>query len=1260
MGRGKKGKKGQRNDDWSDDDEKIQTVTEERGEKDGIPKISRKQKRLQKQQQKQQVKKDDNNNDDDDIMALIKGGKGEDYDRFGDSDEYNSPQRANKRKGKKGGKIIKAFIEDEDAEEDEVISHPFQKKGEKNQGKKKKGIQATVSSSDEAEGIPQHLVKGKRGKKKGNQKDSQLANDFSAVLETSSDDGDEEKEEEAEEKNSHPSQETSGGKEKKKEKMNEISATFESSSENDEVGITQHVQKEKGGKKQERKQLNSSIKVFNDFDENEEETLISAQKRKRGKKKDVQHVSSFSAAYDDYDEDEQANQPVQKGKEKEKSQVNSFAIAFDDSSDEDQEELFQPVQKGEQDKKKGKQQFESFAAVVDVSDEKDEENFRPDRNRGRGKKDLNEINNSDADSSDKDNNEDQDGAEQITFTIIDDDENEKKGEEKKKKKRKKEEKERKKEEKERKKERKKEKKKEKKEKGKKSRIEDDEQIEAFNDINEDVINVETGLNLLMMSNMITEPKTSLLPPKTNRLKTKLELQIEEAMQKKKKADRMANEKRKEKEIKLAEAERRAAEEEEQAEREANEIRKKIEEKEGVKETGQIEEFYGYGDEAWNDKSAAQLEAEMKGQNGPDITLTHGPDGKKLSNKERKRIMKKREAIARMAEYEKVAAEASHKGAQFACSQTAVNEKDPQWENALEINVPNFSISAAGKVLFKDAALMIGRGRRYGLVGPNGKGKSTLLKMIASGDLKIPPRIDFLYVEQEVVADDTPAVEAVLKADKKRWDLLEEEKFLMKAIDDGDEDITKLSRLQAVTEELMNMGADSAEAKARKILFGLGFDMEMQVKPTHMFSGGWRMRISLARALFIEPTLLMLDEPTNHLDLNAVIWLDDYLQRWKKTLLVVSHDQDFLNSMTQEILHIEDLKLVSYKGNYDSFKKAEKTRFQQHVKAWERQEKRLRELKRSGKSKIKAQDLVKKSSKREPGARSKKKKDDAVAAGLEAAEARELIKRPKEYTVKFEFTEVSDIGRPVMEINRVHFRYSARHPVIFDEVDFGIDMDSRICVVGPNGAGKSTLLKLMTGELYPTKGETRRNPRLRMGVYNQHFVDKLPMNKTPIEFLRDSFQDEDYQSVRNRLGKYGLEGHAHEVAMRDLSGGQKARVTFVELSLQQPHILLLDEPTNNLDIESIDALIDAINNFNGGIVVVTHDQRLIENCDCNLWVVEKQKVTPWEEGFENYKDTLLQEMEKEIERQTEVRRRKLEVLAKAKSEKLARIAIKLKS
>ncbi|CEG49246.1 atp-binding cassette sub-family f member 1 [Plasmopara halstedii] len=572
-----------------------------------------------------------------------------------------------------------------------------------------------------------------------------------------------------------------------------------------------------------------------------------------------------------------------------------------------------------------------------------------------------------------------------------------------------------------------------------------------------------------------------------------------------------------------------------------------------------------------------------------------------NEEERKRLKEEQERQEREDEYHRAANPMD--GAQFSVSQQAFTE-DSNWENATDIHIDNFSINAHNKLLYDNASLHINAGGKYGLVGPNGQGKTTILKMIALGELKIPPKIDCLYVEQEVVADDTRAVDAVLKADAERWALLEEEKSLLAQLETK-QDSALDDRLNEVYEQLSQSNASAAEARARRILFGLGFDSAMQEKVTKDFSGGWRMRISLAKALYVEPTLLMLDEPTNHLDLNAVIWLDDYLQKWKKTLLVVSHDADFLNSVCSEVLHLENKKIAHYKGNYDMFP--------------------------SGKSSKKATEIVKK--KREPGARATKKKALLPEDAAEVSAPTDLLERPKEYIVQFSFPETTIVSPPILEVREASFRYGDG-PYLFKNTDFGIDTTSRVCIVGPNGVGKSTLLKMITGEVTVTEGEVRRNPRVRLGIYSQHFVDKLPMGETPVEYLRRLFQDQSYQQVRNLLGKVGLEGHAHEIKNRLLSGGQKARVVIAELVLMRPHILILDEPTNNLDIESIDALCDAIREYDGGVVIVTHDARLIESTECVLWVCGDQDVVVYDGTFEDYKQSILDDLHKQAQAEEE--------------------------
>ncbi|XP_066108469.1 ATP-binding cassette sub-family F member 1 isoform X2 [Saccopteryx bilineata] len=602
-------------------------------------------------------------------------------------------------------------------------------------------------------------------------------------------------------------------------------------------------------------------------------------------------------------------------------------------------------------------------------------------------------------------------------------------------------------------------------------------------------------------------------------------------------------------------------------------------------------------------SEEEGEEDGEGESKADDPYAH------LSKKEKKKLKKQMEYERQVASLKAASAAEND----FSVSQAEVSSRQAMLENASDIKLEKFSISAHGKELFVNADLYIVAGRRYGLVGPNGKGKTTLLKHIANRALSIPPNIDVLLCEQEVVADETPAVQAVLRADTKRLKLLEEERLLQGQLERGDDSAAE--RLEKVYEELRATGAAAAEAKARRILAGLGFDPEMQNRPTQKFSGGWRMRVSLARALFLEPTLLMLDEPTNHLDLNAVIWLNNYLQGWRKTLLIVSHDQGFLDDVCTDIVHLDAQRLHYYRGNYMTFKKMYQQKQKELLKQYEKQEKKLKELKAGGKSTKQAEKQTKEALTRKQQKCRRKNQDE------EAQEAPELLKRPKEYTVRFTFPNPPPLSPPVLGLHGVTFGYEGQKP-LFKNLDFGIDMDSRICIVGPNGVGKSTLLLLLTGKLTPTRGEMRKNHRLKIGFFNQQYAEQLRMEETPTEYLQRGF-NLPYQDARKCLGRFGLESHAHTIQICKLSGGQKARVVFAELACREPDVLILDEPTNNLDIESIDALGEAINEYKGAVIVVSHDARLITETSCQLWVVEEQGVSQIDGDFEDYKREVLE-------------------------------------
>lgn len=566
-------------------------------------------------------------------------------------------------------------------------------------------------------------------------------------------------------------------------------------------------------------------------------------------------------------------------------------------------------------------------------------------------------------------------------------------------------------------------------------------------------------------------------------------------------------------------------------------------------------------------------------------------------------------------------------------------------NVKDITIDNFSVSARGKELLKNASVKISHGKRYGLVGPNGMGKSTLLKLLAWRKIPVPKNIDVLLVEQEVVGDDKTALEAVVSANDELVKIREEVAALQNAAsaeesldkDNNNEEEDSGEKLAELYDKLQLMGSDAAEAQASKILAGLGFTKDMQGRPTKSFSGGWRMRISLARALFVQPTLLLLDEPTNHLDLRAVLWLEEYLCRWKKTLVVVSHDRDFLNTVCTEIIHLHDLKLHFYRGNFDEFESGYEQRRREVNKKFEIYDKQLKAAKRSGnraqqeKVKDRAKFTAAKEASKSKGKGKGKADDDEVPP--------EVPHKWRDYSVEFHFPEPTELTPPLLQLIEVSFSYPNREDFRLSDVDVGIDMGTRVAIVGPNGAGKSTLLNLLAADLVPSEGEVRRSQKLRIGRYSQHFVDLLTMDEVPVQYLLRLHPDQEgpskQEAVRAKLGKFGLPSHNHLTPIVKLSGGQKARVVFTSISMSNPHILLLDEPTNHLDMQSIDALADALDEFTGGVVLVSHDSRLISRvCDdeerSQIWVVEDGTVRNFPGTFEDYKEDLLKEIKAEVD------------------------------
>lgn len=536
------------------------------------------------------------------------------------------------------------------------------------------------------------------------------------------------------------------------------------------------------------------------------------------------------------------------------------------------------------------------------------------------------------------------------------------------------------------------------------------------------------------------------------------------------------------------------------------------------------------------------------------------------------------------------------------------------ERSRDIKIVNFSISFHGHELLSETSLELNCGRRYGLIGLNGAGKSTLLSVIGFREIPIQDSIDIYHLSREIPPTDKTALEAVLDVDKEKARL---EALAEKLATSTDDDAQE--QLMDIYERLDDMGADKAVAKAAFILHGLGFDKKMQRKKCKDFSGGWRMRIALARALYVKPHLLLLDEPTNHLDLDACVWLEEELKTYKRILVIISHSQDFLNGVCTNIIHLQKKRLNYYTGNYDAFVKTRLELLENQSKRYAWEQSQIQHMKdyiaRFGHGSAKL-------------ARQAQSKEKTLAKMVNQGLTDKVV---ADNVVEFYFPSCGTIPPPVVMVQHVSFKYNENSDWIYRELEFGVDLDSRIALVGPNGAGKSTLLKLLVGELVPSDGLIRKNSHLRIARYHQHMHEQLDMDISALEYMLKSFPEvKEKEEMRRIIGRYGLTGRQQICPIRQLSDGQRCRVVFAWLAWQVPHMLFLDEPTNHLDMETIDALADAINDFEGGLMLVSHDFRLISQVAKEIWVCEKQTVTKWRGTIESYKAMLKKRVLKQMD------------------------------
>jgi ATP-binding cassette subfamily F protein 3 len=517
-----------------------------------------------------------------------------------------------------------------------------------------------------------------------------------------------------------------------------------------------------------------------------------------------------------------------------------------------------------------------------------------------------------------------------------------------------------------------------------------------------------------------------------------------------------------------------------------------------------------------------------------------------------------------------------------------------------LNINAITVRLGGRTILDRATAAIPPGARVGLIGRNGAGKSTLMKVIIGqlepdeGGIEMPRRTRLGYIAQEAPSGSATPFETVLAADTERAALLHEAETCHDA-----------HRLGDIHDRLLAIDAYAADARAARILLGLGFDEEMQAQPLDSYSGGWKMRVALAALLFSKPDVLLLDEPSNHLDLEATLWLENFLKSYSGTLIVISHERDLLNNVVDVILHLERGKIAAYSGNYDGFEKQRAERVAQLAAARASQDAQRARL----------EDYVARNSARASTAK------QAQSRAKMLAKMQPIAALAEDPSLAFDFPSPSELRPPLITLDMASVGYAADTPVL-RRLNLRIDPDDRIALLGRNGNGKTTLARLLAAQLAPMAGEVHASGKMKVGYFTQYQVEELHGEDSPLQHMSRAMAGKTPGAVRAQLGRFGFSGDKAHTMVAKLSGGERARLALALITRDAPHLLILDEPTNHLDVDAREALVQALNGYDGAVILISHDRHMVELTADRLVLVDHGGAVDYPGSIDDYIDFVL--------------------------------------